>query len=164
MTFGLWVKQLLGFGTATNGSAAESAAALEQVGASAEDEVQGLNFRSAIEAHQKWKGRLQAVLDGVGETDLCVDTVRCDHHCLLGKWIHGPGGARFGHHEAFQQLKQEHAAFHRLAGQVLQLHRAGDEIAAQRLYRQDYLQISQNVVLQLARMYAATANGTRQTA
>jgi hypothetical protein len=37
---------------------------------------------------------------------------------VLGKWLHGPGGQRWGHEPAFTQLVQAHKTFHLEAGKV----------------------------------------------
>jgi hypothetical protein len=119
-----------------------------------EEEAAGLNFRTAIEAHQKWKARLLAVIDGSSTESLSVNAVSCDDQCVLGKWIYGAGGQQFGALEQFEKLRTNHASFHRCAGQVLQLAQAGKKSDAQtNLMSGEYARASRNVVLDLARMY-----------
>lgn len=143
---------------------AEAAPASEpQAAASAperEDEgtVAGLNFKTAIDAHMKWKVRLERCLDTDNEEGLQVDTVSRDDQCPLGKWIHGVGGERFGNLREFQEMKMEHSRFHLCAGDVLACCVAGDkEGASQKLRSGDYTRASERVKLHLARLYVQVA-------
>jgi Chemoreceptor zinc-binding domain len=79
----------------------------------------GLDFQEAIEAHQKWKARLQACIDGNSKESLDPRVVCRDDQCVLGKWINGPGASSYGSKPVFSQLKIEHAQFHVLASEVL---------------------------------------------
>ena len=49
-----------------------------------EEEAAGLNFRTAIEAHQKWKAHLQALIVDDLLDDLSVEDVSRDDRCTLG--------------------------------------------------------------------------------
>lgn len=119
-----------------------------------QEEAAGLNFRTAIEAHQKWKYRLRAVIDGTSEETLQPEMVARDDQCVLGKWIHGPGGQQFGHDHQFKGLKEWHAHFHVCAGHVLSLAQAGEtEAALKDLNKGHYAKASMKVVQDLAQMY-----------
>ena len=48
-------------------------------------ELAGLNFLTAIEAHIKWKGRLESYIDGTSDEDLKVEVICRDDQCPLGK-------------------------------------------------------------------------------
>lgn len=48
-------------------------------------ELAGLDFKTAIDAHMKWKVRLEAVIDGRSEETLEVAVVSCDNRCTLGQ-------------------------------------------------------------------------------
>lgn len=102
--------------SAKSGVADISAVTLDQ-GETAE--VAGLNFQEAVAAHQKWKTRLQASIDGTSQEKLDPAVVGRDDQCVLGKWIHGQGQATFGGRAEFDQLREAHANFHRIAGSVL---------------------------------------------
>lgn len=123
-----------------------------------EGTVAGLNFKTAIDAHMKWKVRLEKCLDTDNEEGLQVDTISRDDQCPLGKWIHGVGGERFGNLREFQEMKMEHSRFHLCAGDVLACCVAGDkEGAAQKLRSGDYTRASERVKLHLARLYVQVA-------
>jgi len=120
-----------------------------------EEEAEGLNFRTAIESHQKWKARLQAVIDDNHSEHLSVAVVSRDDQCALGKWIHGVGGRRFGSDDLFQRLNKDHAHFHTCTGTVLALAQTGKKTEAQANLRSgDYARASQDVILALAQMYS----------
>lgn len=117
-------------------------------------ELAGLNFRSAIDAHMKWKARLESCLSDASEEKLDVAVVSCDDQCLLGRWIYGAGGQHYGDLPEFQQMKEEHARFHHCAGEVLTCCQAGDKEGANRkLISGDYPRTSERVKLHLARLY-----------
>lgn len=119
-----------------------------------EAEAAGLNFRTAIEAHQKWKIRLRAVIDGTSEETLLPEVVSRDDQCVLGKWIHGTGGQQFGEDHQFKRLQHWHAHFHVCAGHVLTLAQSGETEAAMKdLNKGHYAKASMKVVQDLAQMY-----------
>lgn len=119
-----------------------------------EEEVEGLNFRTAIEVHQKWKSRLQAVIDGADSKIPSIEEVSSDNQCLLGKWIYSVGNSKFGHEDLFKTLKKDHAHFHNCAGKVLQTALAGNKAEAQTALKTgDFAKASQMVFNDLAQMY-----------
>ncbi|MEW5769275.1 MAG: CZB domain-containing protein [Pseudomonadota bacterium] len=116
--------------------------------------VAGLDFKGAINAHMAWKVRLEKCINDTSEEELHVDVVSRDDQCVLGKWIHGPGGERFGHLREFQEMKMEHMRFHLGAGDVLACCQAGDkEGAMDKLRAGDYTRASARVKLHLSRLY-----------
>lgn len=123
-----------------------------------EGTIAGLNFKTAIDAHMKWKVRLEKCLQSDNEEGLQVEIVSRDDQCPLGKWIHGVGGERFGNLREFQEMKMEHSRFHLCAGDVLACCLAGDkEGASQKLRSGDYTRASERVKLHLARLYVQVA-------
>jgi hypothetical protein len=121
--------------------------------------IAGLDFKKAIDAHMKWKVRLERCIGGTGEEDLKVEVVSRDDQCPLGIWIHGPGGQRFGNLREFQEMKMEHSRFHLCAGDVLACCLAGDhEGATDKLRSGDYTRASERVKLHLARLYVQVSN------
>ena len=121
--------------------------------------VAGLDFKGAINAHMAWKVRLEKCISGSNEENLQVDVVSRDDQCVLGKWIHGIGGQKFGHLREFQEMKLEHMRFHLGAGDVLACCLAGDkEGAAEKLRTGDYSRASSRVKLHLSRLYVHLAD------
>ena len=133
-----------------------AAAAKEGAGA----EVAGLNFKTAIDAHMKWKLRLESYISGTSTEDLKVEVVCRDDQCPLGKWIYDKGGEKFGFSETFYEMKTHHAHFHRCAGMVLAAAQAGDATNAIRLLNTgDYVKASERVKTLLARMFVMASEG-----
>ncbi len=117
-------------------------------------EVAGLNFMTAIEAHIKWKSRLENYIQGISTEDLKVEVVCRDDQCPLGKWIYSTGGERFGSIETFGEMKGQHALFHQCAGRVLETAQAGRKDEAMRLLQYgDYVRASEQVKRLLAKLY-----------
>jgi hypothetical protein len=117
-------------------------------------ELAGLNFMTAIEAHIKWKGRLESYIDGTSDEDLKVEVICRDDQCPLGKWIYGTGGERFGTIETFGEMKGQHALFHQCAGRIVETAQAGKKDEARRLLQYgDYVRASEQVKRLLAKLY-----------
>jgi methyl-accepting chemotaxis protein len=74
------------------------------------------DFDSAIEAHRSWKVKLRTAIDKQERMDAA--TLCRDDQCPLGKWLHGPGGSRWGGQPGFTALLNVHAGFHQAAGEV----------------------------------------------
>lgn len=151
-----WFKQVAGGGG--SGATVQAAAppATDDRGA----EVGGLNFKSAIDAHMKWKIRLESYINGTSTEDLKVEVVCRDDQCPLGKWIYSRGGGEFGYSDTFFDMKAHHAHFHRCAGEILSAAQAGDTAKAmQLLHHGDYVRASERVKKLLAKLFVLVADG-----
>lgn len=123
-------------------------------------EVAGLDFKSAVDAHMKWKVRLDAYINGTSTEVLDVDVVCRDDQCPLGKWIHSRGVSEFGYSETFFDMKAHHAHFHQCAGDVLRTAQAGEKERAHKLLHQgDYVRASERVKKLLAKLFVLVADG-----
>jgi hypothetical protein len=123
-------------------------------------EVAGLNFKTAVDAHMKWKVRLESYINGTSTEQLTVEVISRDDQCPLGKWIYDRGGEKFGYSETFFDMKAHHAHFHRCAGDVLAAAQAGDTVKATRLLQGgDYIKASERVKMLLARMFILASDG-----
>ncbi len=117
----------------------------------------GLNFHQAIEAHQKWKNRLKAYVDGLSTEELDCKTVGCDNKCILGIWIHSAGEDAFRDHALFHSLVEAHAQFHTVACEIVQFKQAGDIKAAQEMLDGGlYSHLSVKLQGLLAQMYLSS--------
>ncbi|MGE0080350.1 MAG: CZB domain-containing protein [Thiohalomonadaceae bacterium] len=116
-------------------------------------EYETIDFFTAIEAHVRWKIRLEAYIAGTSDEKLDPEVVCRDDQCALGKWIHSTGGAQFGSHPKFPELREVHAQFHKSAGEVIRAVDRGDmETARESLVKGDYARYSQRVKAELARL------------
>jgi hypothetical protein len=123
-------------------------------------EVGGLNFKSAVDAHMKWKIRLESYINGTSNENLDVEVVCRDDQCPLGKWIYSRGGGEFGYSETFFDMKAHHSNFHRCAGAVITAAQAGDKEGALRLlHHGDYVRASERVKKLLAKLFVLVADG-----
>ena len=118
----------------------------------AEAEVVGLNFQTAIEAHMKWRARLEAVLHGVSSEKLEAATVAKNDQCVLGKWLYGQGKEHI-HLGSFSELEQTHTHFHKSAAEILHLAQTGRKGEAPRLLAGDYRTTSVRIGGLLARLH-----------
>ena len=149
-----WFKSIMG---GDDKSAAPVAGVADDKGA----ELAGLNFKTAVDAHMKWKVRLESYIGGTSTEELKVEVVCRDDQCPLGKWIYDKGGEKFGFSETFFDMKAHHALFHRSAGGVLSAAQSGDKEAALKLLHSgDYVKASERVKMLLARMFVIASEGT----
>jgi hypothetical protein len=118
------------------------------------EEVAGLNFKEALEAHMKWKLRLKAVIDGTSSESLDVSKVSCDDQCDLGKWIKSEGGRQFESNPEFKSVVEAHTHFHQCAGHTLSLALDGKiEEADTELINGDFARASLAVSRYLVRLW-----------
>jgi aerotaxis receptor len=75
-----------------------------------------LDFDQAFAVHQEWRVMLRNAVQR--KLSVNADEMRRDDCCKLGKWLHGPGGKRWGHEPVFTQLVKVHRDFHKEAGKV----------------------------------------------
>jgi len=116
--------------------------------------VGGLDFFEAIKAHQRWKGRLIAQLDGTSTEKLDYRVVCRDDQCVLGKWINGAGAQAYGMSQNFNVLKVHHAQFHLAAGEIVRLHQERRQVEAQNALRHgDYARYSVKVQGLISTLY-----------
>jgi len=119
-----------------------------------------LNFMSAIEAHVRWKIRLEAYISGTSDEHLDPDVVCRDDQCALGKWIYGGGGEKYSDHPMFSVLKQTHMNFHRSAGDIIRAVDAGEKDKARTMLNSgDYARYSHRVKSDQARLSIELESG-----
>jgi len=151
-----WFKNIAQGGKSAPAAETAAATAADDKGA----ELAGLNFKTAVDAHMKWKVRLESYINGTSTEQLNVAVVSRDDQCPLGKWIHDKGGEKFGYSETFFDMKAHHANFHQCAGAVLAAAQSGDAAAATKLLQGgDYVKASERVKMLLARMFIIASEG-----
>jgi Chemoreceptor zinc-binding domain len=76
-------------------------------------------IEAALTAHAQWKKRLQDAVEA-GQSTFRVEDVHKDNVCQFGQWLHGlPETDK--QTAAFMKVRELHAAFHRIAGEILHL-------------------------------------------
>ncbi len=119
------------------------------------EQLEGLNLRKALDAHEQWKERLQKALDGAGECRMLdVATVGQDCNCELGQWLYGPGKKKFGRMAEYEQARVAHAGFHLAAAEVIIEHHSGNEQKARELLTGRFRTASNKNQLALVRLFA----------
>lgn len=127
---------------------------LSEIKEGASEEIAGLNVKTAIEAHNKWKQRLKDVINGTSKEVLDPRIVSRDDQCALGKWLHDEGKKQFSAQPGFQLVATSHAHFHKCAGHTLELALKGKhEEAEAELSNGDFARASLDVSLQLMRLW-----------
>lgn len=111
-----------------------------------------INLTDAINAHIKWKIRLQDYLSGISQEKLDPMVICRDDQCVLGKWIHGPALKHLHGDATFQQLCSDHAQFHSVAGNVVRHVHASEYVKAVALMEGEYKRSSRKVVLALNKL------------
>ncbi|MDD5329044.1 MAG: CZB domain-containing protein [Sulfuricella sp.] len=120
----------------------------------------GVDFMAAIEAHIRWKVRLEEYIDGTSAEKLDQAVVGMDNKCLLGKWIYGVGGEKYGTNPLFQEVKEIHTAFHKCSAGIMCQADAGDRDGAiQALHLGDHFKYSQRIKAKLARLHLELSSG-----
>lgn len=88
-------------------------------------------LKRALDAHREWKDRLMSDI-AAGATELEPRDICRDDRCEVGEWIHKKAGWMYRSNRHFSQVKEKHATFHREAGKVVALIKAGKLVEAQR--------------------------------
>ena len=85
--------------------------------------MSAINFEVVKMAHQTWRLRLRAYLNGTEDID--PQNIVSHRHCSLGKWIYSTATVDFAHSADFVELEKQHRFMHQLVKQVVDLKRIG---------------------------------------
>lgn len=108
-----------------------------------------VKFSEAIDAHLAWKQRLIGAVTGHPAHLPNAAEVGIDTACTLGQWIHGAGRQRYGDLSSFAELDRQHARFHHLAREIVELSRANDMDGARRLMDGEFQQTSRDIIARI---------------
>ncbi|MGA7179897.1 MAG: CZB domain-containing protein [Thiobacillaceae bacterium] len=103
-----------------------------------------MDWLGIIGTHVLWKKRLLALLDGTSQETLDPESISVDNNCALGKWIYGDGQS-YASASTFETVRSMHAEFHRLAAQVVSLHKAGKKDEAEYVLQHEYSKLSERL-------------------
>ncbi len=120
-----------------------------------ERELVGLDIAGALEAHLKWRSRLEAYIAGNSTESLDTNVIQRDDQCILGKWIHGAGGTALRFIPEFMNLQRSHAEFHIFASRIVYMHGRGETEMAKTLLKSDFVVFSGNVQKTLVELQIA---------
>lgn len=105
---------------------------------------------AAIVAHSRWITELKIAIED-GTSELEPETIKTDNQCEFGKWLYD-GFPKSGHESpAFQDIRDTHAAFHRVAANILRLAMDGQKDEALKLmdFRGEFMRLSGRLILLL---------------
>jgi methyl-accepting chemotaxis protein len=104
-----------------------------------------------MDAHQAWKQKLRNAISGGSELQLDPNEVCKDNVCALGKWIYS-AGKEFEHLEEYEPLRQNHAAFHVCAADILKKAQTGDRDGASSMLVGDFFDLSNRTIQNIVAM------------
>ena len=107
--------------------------------------MEGLDIQTAMAAHDNWKLRLHAYLEGHSSEQFSPEVICFDHHCDLGQWIHGRGHANLGGFAGFTALLEHHKMFHYAASNVVALSQVGKKEEARKTLEGSFAAFSKAV-------------------
>lgn len=114
-----------------------------------QDDVVELEVARA--AHQAWKLRLRAFLDG--QADIPHEQAVSSRDCDFGRWFYGMGQERFGRAGAMAAIEQPHDRMHKLIGEIIEAKSRQQNDMAESKYR-EVCQLSDQVVGQINTLIA----------
>jgi len=106
-----------------------------------------VNSSDTLIVHLAWKHRLRGYLEGVSGETLDPEVVAREDCCELGHWIASRCDALSAVPE-FIQMREQHAAFHRCAGNIVRCKPDGAEY----LLTTEYARLSARVVYAITRL------------
>ena len=112
-------------------------------------------IQTAIQAHDSWKTRFLASIQGQSSEVFDPNIVCFDNHCELGHWLHTSGKTNYTHHPKFSELVSHHKMFHFAASNALALHHRGKTEEAQTMLTGQLAQYSAAMERDLCQLKAS---------
>jgi len=128
--------------------------------------MESLDIQAAMAAHENWKLRLMAYLDGTSKEEFVAEVICFDNRCDLGQWIYSTGKASLGKYPGFTALMGHHKMFHYAASNVVALAKSGKETEARKMLDGQFHSFSKSVVddLQLLQDVVTRAKNSHRKA
>jgi len=122
-----------------------------------------MDFLEIISAHVRWKQRLRDYIQHKAEP-LDPAFIGRDDQCTLGKWIYG-AGQTYAQTQNFENVRTEHAAFHKHAAAVVTFVNRGDCDLATQVLNGEYARVSNHLkrdIIALAQEVGGSPDQTRE--
>ncbi|RVU31615.1 methyl-accepting chemotaxis protein [Neptunomonas marina] len=100
----------------------------------------------ALSAHQAWKMRLRAFLDG--KSTLSKEQAVSHKECDFGRWYYGDGHSICSQLSPLRAIEKPHEELHRLIGEIVSAKEQGDLQRAERSY-QRVCELSDEIVTEM---------------
>ncbi len=126
--------------------------------------LQGLNVKTALDAHAAWRDRLRGAIIGDAKQPVSVETASSDRQCALGAWIYETGINSFGKMPEFKHLVKTHADFHQCAGHVLETLKNQGVAPATSELNGDFQKASTTVQQDLVRFFTTATAAAKSAA
>jgi len=101
-----------------------------------------------IKRHLEWIESIASLFATDRITEEKVQEVSRHNHCALGQWLDSDASAIYKTLPEFEQLRESHEAFHKLAGELIGAIEAEKEPEAL-AYHEKFIEMSQNVIANL---------------
>lgn len=119
-----------------------------------------LDFARQLAAYSRWRQQLENFIDGLDQGSIHPETIGRDDACQLGNWLYGHGQTHFGYLETFADLREQHAALHRYAHDVVTASQDGRQDEARQILEQAECQkTNERVKLALSRLFILLKDG-----
>lgn len=126
------------------------------------DELEGLNFRKAVEAHQRWNNRIGDYITGKNSERLDASEFAQVDQCILGVWMLRYGNERYGQEKLYQNLRLAHSQLHLQASRILtEFHKGNRPYAQEMLNVGEYPLLAMRLAGLLARLYHRCQDGVK---
>jgi methyl-accepting chemotaxis protein len=121
-------------------------------------ELSTFTLKQALDAHLADQDRLKRVVHGIGKVALTMEEAAFDDHCLLGHWIHGVAKQKHGQLAEYHELRDAHAEYHHVAGDIVLEHEIGNAVLARQMLDDLLRRASRRVQLAIVRLYERTSH------
>lgn len=106
--------------------------------------VRSIDTDRALCAHEHWKEKLQAHLQGKSTEQACDGS-----ECAMGRWLRSESAGSLGQYSSFSALRDSHQRFHDAAAEMLVLAEIGRQQDAEQLLNGELVRLNHNIVQQL---------------
>ena len=114
-----------------------------------------MDLSDEISNHLEWIETIAALLSSEKLSEEDYAEITSHHDCALGHWLDDEAPDELRQSPEFQQLVESHAAFHKMAGDLIDSYQQGKENAA--LDAEDhFLQLSHEVIEDLQALQEVT--------
>ncbi len=116
----------------------------------------GLDFYRAIDFQRRWRLRLAAYVRGETRARVSWREISRDDQCELGRWLVDAAAGQPRHDQLLRRLREQHAALHAAAADVVRLADSGQREAALQVLRQGaFADASHATVARLSELFQA---------
>lgn len=117
-----------------------------------------MDLRNEIINHLEWMDTIASLLGSEEFTEEYIQAITQHDKCALGQWLDSDDSKELKYLPEFEKLIESHAAFHKLAGNLITAVQLGKESDAIESHRQ-FIEESQKVIAYLQNLQEKTSEG-----